>query len=103
MSVADLPADDDAPERPPAVRASDAEREATVGRLQAALAEGRVDVDEFGERAAAAYAAVTLAELEQLVADLPPRAGAPVVGSRVPEVVRSVFGDLRLSGGAVPA
>lgn len=102
MSLADLPPDDVAGGRPPAVRASDAEREAAVGRLQAALAEGRIDVDEFGERAAAAYAALSLADLERLVADLP-RTGAPVVGSRVPEVVRSVFGDLRLSGGAVPA
>ncbi len=52
-------------------RASDAEREATVQRLQAAGAEGRLTVEELAERIDAAYAAQTRAELEPLVADLP--------------------------------
>lgn len=49
-------------ERPPAVRASDADREAVVTRLQSAVGEGRINLDEFGQRADAAdaaYAAVT--------------------------------------------
>ena len=48
-------------ERPPALRASDADREATVSRLETAVGEGRIDLDEFGQRVEAACAAVTLA------------------------------------------
>lgn len=89
--------------QPPAVRASDAEREELVARLQRALGEGRLDLDEFGQRAAAAYAAVTTAELAELVADLPADARAvEIVGTRAPEVQTSVFGDIKLSGPSVP-
>ncbi|TKJ21504.1 DUF1707 domain-containing protein [Blastococcus sp. CCUG 61487] len=86
----------------PVVRASDAEREALVARLQQAMAEGRLDIDEFGQRAGAAYAAVTTAELAALVADLPTEAPVEIVGSRAPEVQNSVFGDIKLSGPSVP-
>ncbi|MGY1773617.1 DUF1707 SHOCT-like domain-containing protein [Blastococcus sp. SYSU D00813] len=96
---------DDA-DRAPVVRASDADREAVVARLQTALAEGRIDVDEFGQRAGAAHSAVTTAELAELVADLPaPPAVAPVelVGTRPQERVTSFFGDVVLAGtSAVP-
>jgi hypothetical protein len=45
------PDDEDASgTRPTAVRASDTEREAAVARLQKALGEGRIDLDEFGQR-----------------------------------------------------
>jgi hypothetical protein len=45
-------------ERPAAVvRASDAEQEAVVARLQGTVGEERIDLDEFTERVAAAYAA----------------------------------------------
>jgi hypothetical protein len=96
--------DDAAADRAPAVRASDADREATVTRLQAAVGEGRIDLDEFGQRAGAAYAAVTTAELALLLADLPTAATprAEIVGTRTPEAVSSVFGDIRLSAGATP-
>lgn len=97
--------DDGLPERPPAVRASDADREATVTRLQHAVGEGRLDLDEFGRRAEVAYAAVTTAELDALLADLPTDAGprAEIVGTRTPDEVRSVFGDIVLSAaGSVP-
>ena len=91
-------------ERPPAVRASDADREGIVTRLQAAVGEGRIDLDEFGQRADAAYAAVTRAELDLLVADLP--ASAPwrveIVGQRPAEEVSSVFGDITLAVAATP-
>lgn len=85
-----------------AVRASDAEREAVVTALQTAVGEGRLDLDEFGERASAAYAAGTTTELAGLLADLPvPAAGGPrtveVVGERAPGSVSTVFGDVRLS------
>ena len=92
----------------PAVRASDAEREAVVSRLQTAVGEGRIDLDEFSERMQAAYAATTTADLAGLLADLPaeetaapappPGAGpVQVVGGSAPGgAVSSVFGDVRL-------
>ncbi|MGY2003676.1 DUF1707 domain-containing protein [Blastococcus sp. SYSU DS1024] len=88
----------------PVLRASDAEREAVVAQLQAAVGEGRLDLDEFAQRAESAYAAVTRAELDVLVADLPGGAPAPVeiVGRRTPEEVSSVFGDVVLAVTATP-
>lgn len=87
------------PEKP-VVRASDADREATVTRLQRAVGEGRIDLSEFGERVEAAYAAGTLADLAALVADLPADGPPPVeiVGTRTPEELSNVFGDIRLAG-----
>jgi hypothetical protein len=83
-----------------AVRASDAEREAVVARLQTAMAEGRITVDEFGERAQAAYAATTTDQFGPLLADLPARADAQVeiVGTRPPAARSSLLGDVRLDG-----
>lgn len=63
------------------LRASDAEREAIVARLQDALAEGRLAAEEFSTRLDAAYAARTRRDLDALVADLP----APAVPARRPE------------------
>jgi hypothetical protein len=96
--------DDAAPNALGAIRASDADREATVTRLQSALGEGRIDLDEFGQRADAAYAAVARNELDLLVADLPLHPARPVeiVGRRRQEEVSSVFGDVALAGGAAP-
>ncbi len=65
------------------VLASDAEREDTVRRLHDAVGEGRLDLDEAGDRTTAAYAARHRDDLTALVADLPPgtppatAAGAP--------------------------
>ena len=94
--------ENESPDRPSAVRASDAEREAAVARLQVAVGEGRIDLDEFGQRADAAYAALTTAELDVLLADLPAAATRPtdIVGTRTPEELHSVFGDLRVAGGS---
>jgi hypothetical protein len=96
--------DDASAAGPPAVRASDADREAVVSRLQTAVGEGRIDLDEFGQRADAAYAAVTRKELDLLVADLPVNAPPPVqiVGTRTPEELSSVLGDIKLTVGTVP-
>jgi hypothetical protein len=55
----------------PDMRASDAERERVAETLREALAEGRLDMEEFGQRVDAAYQARTHAELEPLVRDLP--------------------------------
>ncbi|RFU40344.1 DUF1707 and DUF2154 domain-containing protein [Actinomadura logoneensis] len=58
------------------MRASDAEREAVVEHLRVASVEGRLTFAELAERTEAAYAAVTRAALEAVVADLPGM-GAP--------------------------
>ena len=85
------------------VRASDADRDAAVGHLQQALAEGRLGIDDFGRRAEAACAAETTAELEPLLADLPgqPTPGpAEMVGRRAPAAVFDMFANVRVEGGA---
>ncbi|MGW5345378.1 DUF1707 SHOCT-like domain-containing protein [Streptomyces sp. HUAS TT3] len=61
----------------PELRASDADRERVVERLRDAVAEGRLDMDEFEERLEAAYTSRTYAELEPLTRDLPAPGGAP--------------------------
>ena len=62
------------------LRASDADREATVERLRVAAMEGRLDADELEERLTAAYAARWCRELETLTRDVTPPAqrAAPV-------------------------
>lgn len=53
------------------VLASDAEREATVARLNDAGREGRLQLDEFSDRVDRALSARTRGELDDLVHDLP--------------------------------
>ncbi|MCJ0872213.1 DUF1707 domain-containing protein [Streptomyces sp. AP-93] len=83
-SQAPLPASASAAAPLPELRASDADRERVVDRLRDAVAEGRLDMDEFEERLDAAYRSRTYAELEPLTRDLPalgataPIAAAPV-------------------------
>ena len=55
----------------PKLRASDADRERTVTLLGKHLAAGRLTDEEFQERLDAAYAAKTLGQLDELLADLP--------------------------------
>jgi hypothetical protein len=61
----------------PAMRASDADRERTAGRLRHACAEGRLTADELDERLDATWAARYVGDLEGLVADLPAPPPAP--------------------------
>jgi hypothetical protein len=63
----------------PAVRprAADTDRQATVQRLQDALARGQLTFDEASERMSAAWGERYLADLEPLTADLPPAAEKP--------------------------
>jgi len=68
----------------PGLRASDADREATVERLRVAAEEGRIDHEELDERLTAAYGARYCNELEPLTADVTP-AAAPVA-PRLPPV-----------------
>jgi hypothetical protein len=62
-----MPAD---PPSPPALRASDADRDRVIELLHSALADGRLDQAEFGERLDAALAARTIEALAPLTADL---------------------------------
>ncbi|MFK8846873.1 DUF1707 domain-containing protein [Streptomyces sp. Ac-502] len=55
----------------PDLRASDADRDRIAGILREALAEGRLQMEEFEERLTAAYQARTVGALRPLVADLP--------------------------------
>ena len=56
---------------PPAIRASDAERDQTVERLRAHAVEGRLTLEEFAQRIEAAYTARSRDELDELTRDLP--------------------------------
>lgn len=60
---------DDAPA--PDLRASDADRERVAEVLRDALAEGRLDMEEFQERLDATYQARTYGELAPITRDLP--------------------------------
>jgi hypothetical protein len=73
---AERPHADDASPRDPAIRASDADRESTVGQLREHGAAGRLELDELEQRIGAAYAARTHGELAAVLADLPVRARA---------------------------
>jgi DUF1707 SHOCT-like domain/Cell wall-active antibiotics response LiaF, C-terminal len=84
---------------PREIRVSDAEREAVVARLNTATGEGRLTLEEFGERAGQAYAVRTTGELARLVDDLPVATGTPPV--RVPatrERISQTIGPLKRSG-----
>src|SRR3954453_1032771 len=63
----------------PALRASDADREAVAERLRVASVDGRIDAEELEERLSAVYAARWVADLDRLVADVsPPPPPAPL-------------------------
>jgi hypothetical protein len=68
------------------IRASDAERDATIERLSAATGDGRLTLHEFSQRMERATAARTRTELGALVADLPADIGAAgtAVAERAP-------------------
>lgn len=55
----------------PDQRVSDTERQAVVEQLRLNTADGRLDMDEFGDRVEAALAARTGAELTSVLRDLP--------------------------------
>jgi Domain of unknown function (DUF1707)/Cell wall-active antibiotics response 4TMS YvqF len=81
----------------PAIRASDGEREAVVARLNDAVGEGRLTLQEFSERLDRAYAASTRGHLARLTADLP--AMDPVRGpARRRRVMLGLLFDSRQAG-----
>lgn len=55
----------------PILRASDADREATVTLLRSHFVEGRLTLEDLSDRIRQAYAAQTRGELSELTADLP--------------------------------
>lgn len=81
------------------LRCSDADREAVAETLRAALGEGRIDLDELGERLDRAYAARTYGDLEAVVADLPDTARLPVPRSGSMPVSAAQQGALDRVGG----
>lgn len=88
------------------MRASDAERERVAEVLRDAVAEGRLDMEEFDQRLDAVYKARTHGELEPLVRDLPvPGTGpaasvAPPASSGTPTSWRGRIGGPASSRGA---
>jgi hypothetical protein len=60
----------DAPTPRPAIRVSDADREAAAEQLRVAAADGRLELVELDDRLTAAYQAKTRAELAAVTADL---------------------------------
>jgi hypothetical protein len=68
-------------------RASDSERADTAELLARHLADGRLDLAEYDRRVAHAYAAVTRADLDAVLADLPAR---PSAGSSAVPAARRV-------------
>jgi hypothetical protein len=64
------------------IRASDVDREAVVATLREAYTAGRLTLDEFDERMAAAYASKTWGDLRALTKDLPIQ---PVLGTDLPD------------------
>jgi Domain of unknown function (DUF4190)/Domain of unknown function (DUF1707) len=72
------------------IRASDADREATVERLRVAATEGRLEPDELEARLATAYRSRWISELERLTVDVtPPAPSAPVAPTFVRPAART--------------
>lgn len=91
----------------PGIRISDADRERAAARLQQALAEGRITLDELEERLAVVYAARYAADLLPPFADLPgddvvpvqlAAPASPPAPTDQPLMLRSGMGTLRRSG-----
>jgi uncharacterized membrane protein YccC len=71
------------PRRPDSagLRASDLDREVVLGVLAEAYADGRLDREEYDERAAGATSAKTLGDLPTLIGDLVPQSESSAAGS----------------------
>jgi uncharacterized protein DUF1707 len=86
------------------VRASDSERDAAVSRLGTAAGEGRLTLEEFGERVERAQTAASRGDLDQLLADLP--APAPPASAATAARTRwqvSPIGGMSWRGGTLDA
>lgn len=83
----------------PELRASDADRERVAEVLRDAVAEGRLDMEEFEERLEATYKARTYGELTPITRDLPAPGVAPPPVNMVKEPVDSGSWAGRIVGG----
>jgi len=95
-------------------RASDADRDRAAAALREHLAVGRLSIEEFDERLDKAYAAKTLGELDQVMADLPaagpgqlpdapadrPAASPPLTSRRPPGPIQAGRGRFSPAGRA---
>ena len=79
----------------PPMRASDADRCATVLRLQDGVARGLLTPDEGSERMATAFAARWVRDLDDLVADLPAAASPGVSAPGWPTLAAMALAQLR--------
>ena len=80
------------------IRASDAERRQVIDALQAACVDGRLSLDEYGQRVERAFAARNRADLSPLLGDLPPPpASADQRSTRVSSTL-AVLGSAERSG-----
>jgi hypothetical protein len=70
------------------LRASDQDRERVAETLREAAGDGRITLDELGERADLVYRARTLGELEKVVADLRPPEAGPLAPAAEPAPLR---------------
>lgn len=95
QSPEDLPARRATDAGLPAPRATDAERRTAAALIQAAHADGRLDLTELDERLAAAYSSRTRTELAAITADLSPVAHG---SSRDHLVLRSKGSTLKREG-----
>jgi hypothetical protein len=80
------------------VRASDAERDAVAARLNAAVGEGRLTLEEYGDRVAEVYAARTRGDLAPLLHDLPASVPASAVPVVAPAAAGALFGPIKRGG-----
>jgi hypothetical protein len=80
------------------VLASDAEREHSVTVLRDAVAEGRLTLEEFGERVEGAHSARTHGELARLTSDLPQQRPAALPDAAVAASYRAICSHLTRGG-----
>jgi hypothetical protein len=72
-------------QRPPQIKASDADRDEVVTALSEHFQAGRLTTEELEDRAGGALSARTLGELDALTADLPPRRPAEPIPQLSPQ------------------
>ena len=82
------------------LRASDTERERVVAFMREHALAGRLNVEELEERIGLAYAAVTVGDLERLIADLP-RGHRPAPRPPAPPAHRPDFKPVLMVCGAL--
>jgi hypothetical protein len=78
------------------LRASDADREAVSESLRVAAGDGRISLEELEERLEGAHAARTYADLDALIADLPPE--RPAALQARPLVLETRSGTIKQVG-----